>query len=83
MRSSLPMHQSPRCGAKTRSGSPCRSGAMPNGRCRMHGGASPGAPKGARNGNYRTGRFTNDAIASRRELNGLIRSLRALAEAIE
>jgi len=34
----------PRCGAKTRSGAPCRSAAMPNGRCRMHGGGSPGAP---------------------------------------
>jgi hypothetical protein len=27
-----------RCGARTRSGSPCQSPAMPNGRCRMHGG---------------------------------------------
>jgi hypothetical protein len=49
----------------------------------MHGGASPGAPKGERNGNYRTGRFTNEAIRSRRELNGMIRSLRALAEEID
>ncbi|MGO8839738.1 MAG: HGGxSTG domain-containing protein [Methyloceanibacter sp.] len=24
---------------------PCQSPAMPNGRCRMHGGKSPGAPK--------------------------------------
>ena len=30
------------CGAKTRAGSPCRSPAMRNGRCRMHGGASTG-----------------------------------------
>ena len=29
------------CGAKTRSGAPCKTPAMPNGRCRMHGGASP------------------------------------------
>jgi hypothetical protein len=33
----------PRCGARTRAGSPCRSPAMPNGRCRMHGGKSTGA----------------------------------------
>lgn len=34
----------PRCGAKSkRSGNPCRGWAMPNGRCRMHGGASTGA----------------------------------------
>ena len=32
----------PRCGARTRSGTACRSPAMPNGRCRMHGGASTG-----------------------------------------
>lgn len=32
------------CGAKTRNGTPCKSNAMPNGRCRMHGGTSPGAP---------------------------------------
>ncbi len=37
------------CGAKTRAGHPCRASAMPNGRCRMHGGSSPGAPKGNRN----------------------------------
>lgn len=28
------------CGARTRSGAPCRASAMPNGRCRMHGGKS-------------------------------------------
>ena len=29
----------PRCGAKTRAFCPCKGPAMPNGRCRMHGGA--------------------------------------------
>lgn len=33
-----------RCGAKTRSGKPCQSWAMENGRCRMHGGTNPGRP---------------------------------------
>ena len=33
-----------RCGAKTRSGKTCRNWAMANGRCRMHGGKSTGAP---------------------------------------
>jgi hypothetical protein len=33
----------PRCGARSRSGCPCRAPAMVNGRCRMHGGASTGA----------------------------------------
>lgn len=30
------------CGAKTRAGTPCKNRAMPNGRCRMHGGKSTG-----------------------------------------
>lgn len=38
-----------RCGAKTKSGTPCRSWAMDNGRCRMHGGTNTGAPKGNKN----------------------------------
>lgn len=36
--------QRKRCGAKTRSGKPCKNWAMPNGRCRMHGGKSTGPP---------------------------------------
>ena len=38
----------PECGAKTRSGSPCKNNAMANGRCRMHGGKSTGV-KGNKN----------------------------------
>lgn len=34
--------KAPRCGAKTRSGTPCQAPAMKNGRCRMHGGKSTG-----------------------------------------
>ena len=32
----------PRCGANTRAGPSCRQPAMPNGRCRFHGGKSTG-----------------------------------------
>ncbi len=32
----------PRCGARTRAGCSCRQPAMPNGRCRFHGGKSTG-----------------------------------------
>jgi hypothetical protein len=32
----------PRCGAKTRAGSPCKRQALPNGRCPNHGGLSTG-----------------------------------------
>ena len=31
-----------RCGARNRHGTPCRCPAMPNGRCRLHGGLSTG-----------------------------------------
>jgi hypothetical protein len=50
---------------------------MPNGRCRMHGGRSTGAPKGNRN-NFKHGRYTAEAIADRREVAALIRAMRAL-----
>ena len=50
---------------------------MANGRCRMHGGKNPGAPKGNRNA-YRHGRYT--AIAERRALNA--RAAALLIEAI-
>lgn len=38
-----------KCGAKTRSGGRCRTSAMPNGRCRMHGGLSTGPSPGSQN----------------------------------
>ena len=46
-----PMQQSLRCGARTRSGAPCKSPAVAGKkRCRMHGGAKgSGAPKGNQN----------------------------------
>jgi hypothetical protein len=47
-----------------------------------HGGGSPGAPKGERNGAYRHGRFTNEAVERRRELNAWIRVIGKMAEEI-
>lgn len=49
----------------------------------MHGGASPGAPKGKANGNYRTGRFTCEAIAQRRLLSAWIREMVQFARSVE
>ena len=46
----------------------------------MHGGGSPGAPKGEANGNYRHGCFTNEAIELRRELNEWARLMKKFAE---
>ena len=41
----------------------------------MHGGASPGAPRGKANGNYKTGRFTCEAIEQRGQLAAWIRAM--------
>jgi hypothetical protein len=43
----------------------------------MHGGTSPGAPTGERNGNYKHGRFTREAIEEDRQFRALIAQLRA------
>lgn len=43
-----------KCGAKTRNGTPCKGLAMPNGRCKRHGGKSR---KGAAHGRYVHGRY--------------------------
>jgi hypothetical protein len=51
---------------------------MKNGRCRLHGGKSPGAPRGERNGNYRHGLRTIEAIAERRHAVEVRRALRDL-----
>ena len=67
-----PPHEDiPRCGAKTRPGHPCGHYAMANGRCRYHGGNSTGAKKPHRK--IKHGRYTNMAIALRKELNELMK----------
>src|SRR5207249_8878675 len=77
MRGKLPMHLTPRCGARTRSGNSCRAPAMPNGRCRRHGGPSPGAPKGNKNA-LKHGLYTAEASTRQRELSEKMRATRAL-----
>jgi hypothetical protein len=46
---------------------------MPNGRCRIHGGLSPGAPRGKANGNWKHGRYGKQSIELRRLLRQLTR----------
>ena len=76
-----PMLASRRCGAKTRSGGACRSPAMHGRkRCRMHGGApGSGAPRANRNAR-KHGLFTKDAIAERRQIQGLLGEARRMLE---
>ena len=82
-RTTLPLAQSsPRCGARARNGNPCRSAAMANGRCRMHGGASTGprtAEGVARIKKARTvhGRYSAEMV----ELRRLMRELRDMTQA--
>jgi len=65
------------CGAKSkRTGKPCRQPAMPNGRCRLHGGKSTGRP-------ITTGQWTKQAIRQRKESNEVLRQLRHLMRTME
>ncbi len=70
----------PRCGARTRAGTPCRSPAVRGKRrCRMHGGAAgSGAPKGERNGAWRHGGRSGEVAALRRLVGELLREAREL-----
>jgi hypothetical protein len=67
------VNDTPRCGARTRSGTTCLCPAMPNGKCRIHGGLSPGAPRGAANGNYRDGYWTREAVEQRKFIRLLVK----------
>ncbi|WP_092047095.1 HGGxSTG domain-containing protein [Methylobacterium pseudosasicola] len=76
----------PRCGACTRQGFACRSPAMPNGRCRMHGGASTGArtPEGrerARKAPLTHGRRSAAHVAMKREIRVAFAQLRDMVQA--
>ena len=75
-----PVSQVSRCGARTRSGAPCKSAPVSGRRrCRMHGGAAgSGGPKGPKNGNYKHGRYTKEVAAARRWLREATQMLREL-----
>ena len=75
--------QAPRCGAKTRKATSCRQPAMPNGRCKMHGGKSTGprTPEGlerSRRSNWKHGARSAEAIADKRQARALCRLLHEL-----
>lgn len=79
-----PMQRAPRCSAHSkRTGLPCQAPAVAGwGVCRMHG-AGGGAPRGKRNGNYRHGDRTQEAMALRADINQLVRESRRLLATIE
>lgn len=68
MNASIPHADASRkiCGARTRTGEPCRRSPMKGGRggrCKLHGGASLA---GRRHPNYKDGKYTKRALAARR-----------------
>ena len=73
------MQQHTKCKARTRNGGECQSPSMPNGRCRMHGGVSTGAPKGNKNA-LKHGCYTADAIADRRDIRELLKECDAVSK---
>ena len=73
----------PRCGARTRNGTPCHNAAMANGRCRLHGGKSTGprTPEGlerSRRANWKHGHPSAEAIAQRKEAAAIGREISLL-----
>jgi hypothetical protein len=67
-------HSAPRCLAKTRAGTPCQAAKLyGKKRCRLHGGASPGAPRGERHGRYRHGLRTIETQELLRAVRTLLR----------
>jgi hypothetical protein len=78
-RTTMPLaHASPRCGARNRAGAACRSPAMANGRCRLHGGLSTGAPRGAGNGMFKHGLRSIETIERRRQMTAEMRRIRSV-----
>src|ERR1035437_3450907 len=70
-----------RCGAKNRRGTPCMCPAMPNGRCRLHGGLSTGPKTLAgieriRKAVTKHGRYSAQATAERRLFRQLLHESR-------
>ncbi len=75
--------KAPRCSATSkRTRKRCRAPAVKGWTvCRYHG-AGGGAPKGKRNGQYRHGLYTQEAIAERRALSALLRASQKSLDAI-
>ena len=55
---------------------------MKNGKCRLHGGKSPGAPMGNKR-RYVHGRYSAEAIAERRRFRELLRDMKKLVDMVE
>src|SRR5262249_40479947 len=73
-----------RCGARSkRTGKPCRAAAMPNGRCKVHGGqrTGPRTPEGlerSKRARLKHGYYSREAKAERSRVRAAILALRYL-----
>lgn len=74
--------KSPRCHARSkRTGKPCGAPAVTGWKVCRHHGAGGGAPKGERNGNYKNGHYTREAVAERRMMSAFLKlSRQTIAE---
>ena len=83
MKHEYPFQKAPRCTATSkRTGKRCRAPAVRGWSvCRFHG-AREGAPKGKRNGMYRHGLYTKEAIAERRALSEVLKRAREVLDVI-
>ena len=84
----LKANAAPRCGARSkRTGKPCRGAAMPNGRCKLHGGKSTGPRtmeglERSRRANWKHGHFSREAKAERSRVRAAILAVRYLRNSI-
>jgi hypothetical protein len=84
----LKANAAPRCGARSkRTGKPCQGAAMPNGRCKLHGGKSTGprTPEGlerSRRATWKHGHFSREAKAERSRVREAMLAVRYLRDSI-
>ncbi len=81
MKRAYSFQKAPRCTATSkRTGKPCQAPAVRGWCvCRFHG-ARGGAPKGKRNGRYRHGLYTVEAVEGRRAVRELLKESREALE---
>lgn len=72
--------KAPRCGAKTRAGTPCKCPAMPNGRCRLHGGKSTGpktkdGKERSKRGNWKHGEYSVESKKFKKSIQKFLKKI--------
>lgn len=77
MQSEMAMHQAPRCGAKTRDGSPCEAPAVRNSeRCRMHGGTEGSGGQPGNQNALKHGRYSKETLRVEEKMKEIFKQLK-------